>query len=100
MRILERLIQQVKPGHWEALEVLDKKYDVVEKKLGFPTKRRYRSFASAGNTDVLVIEREWESMAALESAWEKSMTNADMQQLMVEGEGIISSNAWELYMVL
>jgi len=100
MRVLERLIQQINPGKWEALEVLDKKYDVVEKKLGFPTKRRYRSFAGGGNTDMLVIEREWESMAVLEAAWETSFTNAELQQLNAEGEGVISSNTWELYMVL
>ena len=87
MRVLERLIQHVNPGKWEALEVLDKKYDVMEKKLGYPTKRRYRSFAGGGDTDTLVIEREWESMAALEAAWEKSFSNAEFQQLNAEGEG-------------
>lgn len=100
MRVLERLIQQVMPDKWEALEILDKKYDAVEQKLGFPTKRRYRSFAGSGNTDMLVIEREWESMAIMEAAWEKSMLSAEHQQLGVEGQGVISSNTWELYLVL
>ncbi len=100
MRILERLIQQVVPGKWEALDALDMKYDAVEKKLGFPAKRRYRSIAAGGNTDTLVIEREWESMAVMEAAWEKSMTSPELQQLMVEGVDIISSNTWELYFIL
>ncbi len=100
MRVLERLIQQVIPGQWEALEALDKKYDAVEKKLGFPAKRRYRSLVAGGNTNLLVIEREWESMAAMEAAMEKNFTSPELQQLNDEGTGIISSNSWELYLIL
>ena len=100
MRVLERLIQQIKPGQWQALEALDKRYDVVEKQLGFPAKRRYRSFASSGDTDTLVIEREWESMAVMEAAWEKFMLDAELQKLGAEGQEIISSNSVEVYMVL
>ncbi len=100
MRVLERLIQQINPAKWEALEALDQKYDVMEKGLGYPPKRRYRSIAGGGNTDTLVIEREWESMAAMEAAWQKSMTSAEFQQLAAEGVGVISSNTWELYMIL
>jgi hypothetical protein len=100
MRVLERLIQQVKPGQWQALEALDQTFDVVEKQLGFPVKRRYRSFASSGNTDTLVIEREWESLAVMEAAWEKLMTSAEYQKLDAEAQGILSSNAPEIFMVL
>jgi hypothetical protein len=43
------------------------------------------------------LEREWESMAAMEAAYEKSFANADIQALHKEGQDIIKSSRIELY---
>lgn len=96
MVVVERLIQQIRPDKWEALEALDKKYGAVESRCGFPDKKRYRYFVG-GDTNTLIIERQWESWAAMEAAYEKVFADAEWQALGAEGIGIIESDRHELY---
>ena len=100
MKVLERLIQEIYPGKWEELEALDAKYNMVEAKLGYPPKKRYQGMAGTLTTNHLVIEREWESMAALEAVFEKAMAHPDWIQANADGASIIKSNTWELFIVL
>lgn len=71
MAVLERLIQKVRPDKWEELEVFDKKFDVIEGAAGFPSKKRYVCLAGGLPQGTLIIEREWESLAAAEAAYAK-----------------------------
>ena len=100
MVIVERLIQQVRPDKWAELEVLDKKYGVVESRCGFPAKRRYRCFVGGDNTNTLIIERQWESLAAMEAAYEKVFADAEWQALNAASEPVIESDRHELYVPL
>ncbi len=102
MRVLEQEIQQVNPRCWAELEAINKKFDAVEGRYGFPPKRRYRSLAGGHDTDVLVIEREFESLAAAEAAYEKAMADPEFQALGAElmGSPIVTSLRRELYTVL
>jgi hypothetical protein len=97
MIIVERLTQQIRPDKWAELEVLDKKYDAVESRLGFPPKKRYRCYVGGHTTDTLVIERQWKSMAAMEAAYEKGFADPEYQALGAETTSIIKSNQFELY---
>ncbi len=97
---VERMIQKIVPGKWEALEVLDKHYNAVESKLGFPPKRRMRALLGGLPVDTLIVEREWESMTAFEAATMKRMANPAYAALDAEGLGVIESMVWEIYMVL
>ena len=97
MVVVERLIHQVRPDQWAELDALDKKYHAVESRYGFPTKRRYRCFVGSDNTNALIIERQWESMAALEAAYEKVFADPEWQALGDEGAAIIESDRHELY---
>jgi hypothetical protein len=97
---LERMIQQIRRDKWAALEELDKKYNVVESRMGFPPKRRYQMIFGRNPTDTLVVEREWESMAAMETVMTKALADPEYQALGVEGYDIIQSVKWELYFVL
>jgi hypothetical protein len=47
MKILERQTQKIYPDKWEALEVLDKKYNQIESVVGFPSMKRYRLMLSS-----------------------------------------------------
>ncbi len=96
MVFLERVIQQIRPEKWGELEVLDKKFDVVERRLGFPPKKRYRA-AFGPSTNTLMIERCWESMTAMEAAFLKAFADPEWQALNAEGASIIESNQEELY---
>jgi hypothetical protein len=98
--LLERNIQQIRPGKWAELEELDKKYNAVESRLGFPAKRRYQCYIGGHTNDTLIIEREWESMAAMETAYMKCFADPKWNALNGEAKPIIESTQLEVYMVL
>ena len=101
MSILHRQIQQVRPGKWDDLHEIDKRFDVVERRLGFPAnKKRYRCYFGAHTLNTLIVEYEWESMAAMEATLVKAMADPEWQSLGAEVETIIKSNQMELYMLL
>ncbi len=100
MIMLERQVQQVRSDKWEELEAIDKKFNIVESALGFPAKRRYRSYVGGNDNNTLVIEREWSSLAAMEAAYEKAFASPEWQALGAETGGIITSNTHELYACL
>ena len=97
---IERMIQKIAPGKWGALEVLDQHFNAVESKLGFPPKRRMRAILGGQSVDTLVVEREWESLAAFEAATMKRMGDPANAALDAESIGVIESLVWEIYMVL
>jgi len=95
--ILERHIQLINPGKWAELEDLDKKYNTVESRLGFPTKKRYRCYLGGHTINTLIIERPWESMAAMEATYGKAFEDPEYQALDVESASIVESVQAELY---
>jgi hypothetical protein len=100
MVIIERQIQKVRAGKWAELEDLDKKFSPVESQLGFPARRRCRSLVGGLTTDILIIERQWESFAALETAYEKALMNPEHRSLSEEAETILESQQIEFYVPL
>ena len=68
MIVIERMIQEIYPGKAAELEEIDRRYDAIESTLGFPPKRRYWSISSPYDSNTLVLERKWESMAAMEAS--------------------------------
>ena len=100
MVIIERQIQQVRSGKWTELEDLDKQFTAVESRLGFPPKRRCRSLVGGHTTDTLIIERQWESFAAVEAAYETAIANTEHQALSQSLEPIIESKQIEFYLPL
>ncbi len=97
MKVVEWMIQELYPGKQAALEELDKRYDAIEKPLGFPPKRRLWPISGSYTNQTGILERQWESMAAMETAYEKSFANPDIQALNEEGNTIIKNTRIELY---
>ncbi len=97
---LEREVQAIKPDKWEALEAIDKKFNAVESKAGFPPKRRMRSYIGKYDNSTLVIEREWESLAAMEAAYMKVMVDPEWQALTPPLNEIVTSARSEIYFIL
>jgi hypothetical protein len=97
MIAIERLTQKVVPGKWAALEEIEKKYNAVEGRFGFPAKKRYQCMIGGHDTNTLIIERQWESVAAMEAAYEKIMPDPEYQALNVEISSVIESSQMELY---
>lgn len=100
MVIVERMIQKIRPDKWAELEEIDKRYDTAESRLGFPPKKRYRCIMGSHDTNTLVIERQWDSFAAMEAAMEKAFVDPEMQALNQEITSIAKSSQWEVYMPL
>jgi len=96
--IIERLIQEIYPDRWAELELLDKKYNAIEARLGYPPKKRSRSLAGALDMNTIIIEREWESLAKMEATTLLAMADPEYQAVNAESNAIIKSNRWELYM--
>ena len=100
MIVMERQIQKVRPGKWAELEEIEKRYNAVERSLGVPAKRRYQCIVGGHDTNTLIIERQWDSMAAMETAYEKALANPEFQALGREIVAINESQQIELYMPL
>ena len=100
MVIIERQIQKVRSGKWAELEEMEKKFTTVETQLGFPAKRRCRSLVGGLTTDMLIIERKWESFAVLETVYEKALMNPEHRALSEDVELILESQQIEFYLPL
>ncbi len=100
MVIIERQIQKVRSGKWAELEDLDKKFTAVESGLGFPAKRRCRSLVGGLTTNMLIIERQWESFEMLEAVYEKALMNPEHRALSEDVELILESQQIEFYVPL
>ncbi len=97
MICVERHIQQIRPGKWGELDALDKRFNAVESRLGFPPKKRYQCYIGGHSLYTLIVERQWESLAAMEAAYEKAFVDPEHQALETESALIIESIQIELY---
>lgn len=100
MITIERMIQKVRPGKWAELNEIDKRFDAVESRLGFPPKKRYQCIMGGHDTNTLIIERQWDSLAAMEATYEKALADPELQALNEETTSIIKSTQLEVYMPL
>jgi hypothetical protein len=100
MKIKERLVQKVDPDKWPQLAELNAQWAPVNQQYGFPTSRFYRVLTGPEDLSTQIVEREWESMAACEAAWEKLMAGPEYAALSARLTGVVLSNRWEFYMVL
>jgi hypothetical protein len=98
--IVERMIQKVIPGKFAELEAFDQKIKPLEARFGFPPKRRMRCMIGGHNTDTMILEREWESLAALEAAYNKAWADPEHQASRAETVSLIKSIKTEIYMLL
>jgi len=99
MAIVERRVQ-FKVKSEEKYREWEKKWEDVERRLGgYPPKRHMMLLAGADYVGTLVWEREWESVAAMEAAYEKLNTAADAQPLFASYESILEGERMELYTI-
>jgi hypothetical protein len=97
---LERMIQHVRPGKWAELETIDKEYNAIEARYGFPPKKRYQALFGGSNSDTLIIEREWESLTKMEATYMPYLNDPETQKLQAKSIQILDSIQTEMYWVL
>jgi hypothetical protein len=100
MITIERMIQKIRPGKWAALNEIDKRYDVVESRFGFPSKKRYQCVFGGHDGNTLFIERQWDSLATMEATYEKALADPELQALNEEAVSIVESTRIEVYTLL
>ena len=94
--VINRLIQRVANGKWDELEEIDKKFNELEAQLGYPPKKRYRCLAG-DDTNIIIIEREWQSLSKMEKVMTKGFLDPEIQKLSEKLEKIIEWQKLELY---
>lgn len=95
---VERKVVRIRPGQWAELEALCEEFDVVESRLGLPAKRYLRCYVGGHDNNTLVLEREWESLAALEEVYMKALEDPEWLALGAQLEAIAESSQVELYL--
>lgn len=100
MITIERTTQKIRPGKWAALEEIDKRFNEIELQNGFPAKKRYKFVIGAEDSNTLIIERQWDCQAVLESTYEKVMAMPEYQALGPELDEIVESSRTDLLMPL
>ena len=102
MKVVQREIMKIIPGKMpETMELLGK-HLAIARRLAPPNtiERNYLPFFADEAVHTLVIEIEWESMAAMEAFFEKAMADAEMQALMPKWQAVEESHRNELYMLM
>ncbi len=95
--VIMRIIQRVANGKWDELEEIDKKCTELEDKLGYPPKKRYRSLFGSNDNNVIIIEREWQSLSKMEKIMTKGFLDTELTKLNKKLESIIEWQKTELY---
>jgi hypothetical protein len=95
--VIMRLIQRVANGKWDELEEIDKKFNEIEDGIGYPPKKRYRSLSGAYDNNVVIVEREWQSLSKMEKLMTKAFLDPEFTKLEKKLESIIEWQKTELY---
>ena len=89
--------QKVRQGKWDELAEYTKRWDALEKRLGFPPEKRYRCMFGSHDSDTSLGLHEWENMAAMEADFERGMADPEWQELMASFSEFYADGQWELY---
>ena len=99
MKLILREVIRVLPGKWnEAVEVHKKRVEQATR-LGSPPFKVYRSMSGQGDwANTIILEREWNNLAAWESFLEKALKDPKIQKEFIEKQqNIVQSHNFEYY---
>ena len=97
MAILERRVQ-LKIKSENTYREWEKTWEGVEGRLGgFPPKRHYSLIAGSEDAGTVVWEREWESFAVMEAAYDTMYTDSEAQGLGPRAPEIYDGERIEYY---
>ena len=98
MKVLQRSIMKVIPGKMAEAMKLDKKHSAVAMRLGAPPMKKYRCFSGDDFMHTLIVEAEWDSLAAMEAVQEKLAADPEIQAFMAKWETVLESLKLEFYL--
>jgi hypothetical protein len=95
--VLQVGYQKVKRGKKPALDELNKRWRAFDERLGMPPEKQYSCSFGGHEMGTLLLIREWDSLAAMEAAYERVMADPELAELMAAADDCIESTQWELY---
>lgn len=81
-------------------DAIDKRYNEVETRAGFPPKKRMQCVIGSIDQGTIIIERQWDCLAVMESTYEKVMADPEWQALSGEVTSIVQSTQIEVFTLL
>lgn len=100
MVILERHIQTIAAGKWDAYLAWEKQWDAIEQRIGgVPPKRRYSALVGEYHGTV-VWEREWKDLATLQATYEKYGAEPECKELVKPERNPVASERAEYWNVV
>jgi hypothetical protein len=99
MNVMVRTIMRAVPDKTAELVELEKKHMAIANRVLGISGKLYRPLSGGGDTmNTVVVEGEFDSLAAFEAHPQKMGADAEMQALMPKYEGVIEGMEVELYM--
>jgi len=99
MAILERRVQ-LKVKNEDTYREWERVWEGIERRLGgFPPKRHYFLLAGSEYSGTMVWEREWESFAVMEAAYNTMFTDPEARDLGSRGSEIVEGERLEYYFI-
>ncbi|MCW4037461.1 MAG: NIPSNAP family protein [Candidatus Bathyarchaeota archaeon] len=103
MKVMLRAIMRMHPGKMaEGMELWKEMLALMKKKgISFPPARTYTPFLGGGDAlHTIIVEGEWDSLAAVADMYEKSSADPEIMGLMPKWDAVEESHRIELYMVM
>ena len=98
MKILMRTPIKIVPGKMAEYMQAEKERAAISKRLGTPEEKLYMMISGPGDrANTIVYEMEWDSLAEVETFYEKMMADPESQALQAKYSGLIESHGLELY---
>jgi len=99
MKVMQRTSMKMVPGKMtEAMGLIQEQQGVMTR-WGMPPVRYYRPFAGGGDAvNTIFLQFEWDSIAAMEAFYEKSMADPEMLAVLMKWDGVLESHTHEIYM--
>jgi hypothetical protein len=99
MRVMARTIMKAVPGKMAVAMELERKHMAIANRVLGISGRCYRRISGGGDTmNTIIIEGEFDSLAAFEAHPQKMGADPEMQALLPKYEGVIESMEVEFYM--
>ena len=99
MKVMVRSIMKVLPGNMEEAMRLEKRHMVIANRVLGISPRIYRRLSGGGDTTrTIIIEAEFDSLAAFEARPQKMGADPEMQELVPKLGDVIDSLEVEIYM--
>ena len=97
MKVIFRSTIKVVPGKMAEYMEIDKKSEAMERRFGVTPWKRYGCI-SGDSIHTIVYDTEFDSLAAMEAAFEKMFADPERQQLIAKSDACIVSHENELLM--